>query len=290
MLAEFSGSKVLTVALFLCAFTVPCKAQHSLDAVHKPAAEILRKVVRYEQHYLGSQPYYHTYVRYGQLVGHRDWSRYIKSLAYVEGSTVRTAPEAVRKAFWLNTYNMMVIDAIAQNYPFKEGLATGDYPANSLRGNAQAWRKPLYVAGSTYSLQALENLLLEFDDFRVPLAMCDGAVSSPALPRDLYRSGVVDSQLDDAVANFCLDPTNVWLDRTKNTLQISAIFRRYSDAFRNVSTSPLPLAYQGSPVELRQGLGVVWPHLPVDAQNCIPARKSRLQFQAFKWGLNDLVD
>lgn len=274
--------------LLLVFFASPIvAAPHYLDRVHTPMARLLDRAVRYETHYLTSQPYYRTYVRYGQLKENSDWREYIRSLPYVEAALVRSAPEAARKAFWINTYNAMAIDAVVQNYPLKGTAIVSDYPANSLRGNSKAWNMPLYVAGGNYSFEELRSILEAFGDPRVMLAISTGAYSSPALPREPYISDKLEYQLQDAVQNFCLDPVNVKMDRSSNVLFVSDLFRRHQDLLARVPRAAPP-AYANSTPEVRAVLGFIWSYLPTDTRNYVSARKPPIKFLPFKWELNDL--
>lgn len=257
-----------------------------MEEVFERGYLILNRNVRFESHYLSNRPYYRTVVAYEQLKSNREWQEFIGMLPYIDSSSVRSASEAAGKAFWMNAYNALAIEAVARNYPLADSGRVTEYPTTSLRGNASAWGMPLYIAGATYSFAQLEEILLEFEDPRVILGVSTAAHSSPALPKVPYTARSVEYQLDEVVQNFCTDPVNVRLDRAKNTLYISELFKRHAALFRH-STAAVPEAYATVAPDLRTALKFIWPHLPEDSRRYISARKPQIRYLPFLWELNE---
>lgn len=272
-----AAAGVLIAAL---AFAVPDR----LDRFHQPLARVLRDFVRQETRVASNKSYVRSVVKYDALRGNANWTEYIRQLAYIDPISLKEGPEDARKAFWINAYNAFVIDAVAANFPLTGAVANGDYPAGSLRASA-AWTAPHYVAGGSYTLDGIRQILQDFRDPRVFLAINDGAISSPALPDEPYNATNVESGLDRAAQNFAADPLNYRIDRTRNKIVLSEIFRQNAQIFRDTVTRTVPELGR-YPVDARAALTFLWPRLHPEHREYITNRRPAVEYEVFNWNLN----
>lgn len=254
-----------------------------LDHCHDSLEFVYRNFVRQESRIAANKQYTRTVVRYDQLKGNAIWKEYIRQLAYVDPILVRESPEAARKAFWINAYNSFVMDAVATNYPLPIA-SVNDYPAGSFRGSA-AWSAPHYVAGATYTLDSIRPLLADFRDPRVFFAISDAAIGSPALPDKPYDATNVEMELDRATTNFLADPLNYRIDRQRNKIVLSEIFRSNAQVFRDSIATISPDAGR-YPMDLRAVVTFILPRVSQENRDTILKKKPAIEFERFNWELN----
>ncbi|MGF2075840.1 DUF547 domain-containing protein, partial [Enterococcus casseliflavus] len=71
----------------------------------------------------------------------------------------------------------------------------------------------------------------DFNEPRVHMALVCAAVSCPKLRNQPYEGATLNSQLDSQVRDFLKDPRHFRIDRTRETVHVSEIFRWYEGDF-----------------------------------------------------------
>lgn len=145
-------------------------------------------------------------------------------------------------AFWINTYNFLVIKCICKNYPTEQ-----------LRQEAAT--EKFIVGGKVYTLKQIKeeifpDLILS-SDWRAVFLLCDGKVSSPFIAPHAYSSSKLSDEFEPAVKDFVLRKSNYKIDEKNKIFSISPFYRwnlRYID-------SAYPSAF-----------AMVNSHLPADKQ------------------------
>src|SRR4051794_2560148 len=99
-----------------------------LDSYSRPLTRIYHDFVRQDSRIAANKQYVRSVVKYSVLRSSPPWAQYIHDLAYVNPITLKQASENGRKAFWVNTYNSFVIDAVATHYPLPF-TSVNEYPA-----------------------------------------------------------------------------------------------------------------------------------------------------------------
>ena len=128
-------------------------------------------------------------------------------------------------AFYLNSYNILAINMVAENWPLKK--------LNSLGGVfEQVWDKPAgIIDGKTITLGEIEhNILRKFGEPRVHFAMNCASMSCPDLRTEAYRAEILEAQLDDQVAVF-LTQDYKGSHLKGSTLYVSKIFKWFAADF-----------------------------------------------------------
>lgn len=131
--------------------------------------------------------------------------RYVRSLRDVPAGFEIWSTEQ-RIAFWLNSYNALVLRTVVDHYPIR-----GDwplYPADSLRQIPGAFERITHdVAGRELTLDEIESsLLAAFDDPRVFLALGRGAVGGGRLRSEAFSAARLEEQLAAVVEEFATEP------------------------------------------------------------------------------------
>ena len=159
---------------------------------------------------------------------------------YLEGIPVETLNRDEQLAYWLNTRNVLLIHALAEERRvsgFKRKRGTPDAPG------AFWTEKRITVSGVPLSLQDIEQdiLFLGWDDPNIIFGLYQGMEGGPALPRRAFSGAEVDSQLADAGRRFVTLPRNFRVRGDK--VRISTYFDWYGE-----------FAYDGDETVLRQHL------------------------------------
>ncbi len=150
---------------------------------------------------------------------------------------------ADEKAFYLNTYNVTVINGIIKNYPTKGPMAITGF-----------FDKLTYtVNGNVVSLNNIENDIIrkKFPDARVHFALVCGAKSCPPIQSYAFNAKDLDAQLTTLAKQSIQNTNFTKLDLKNNKANISKIFDWYKEDFikakgtvlaflNSYLTSPLP--------------------------------------------------
>jgi hypothetical protein len=280
---QLRAKRLITLFCLFWSTAVAVAIPSPLDHWHAPLTRLLKQFVRQETRVTLSKFYVRSSVKYVLLKGNAPWTEYIRRLAYIEPATLRESSQEGRKAFWINAYNSFGIDSVAKHYPLV-GPAVGNYPIGSFRGNA-AWSEPHYVAAKSFTLDQIRTLLADFHDPRVFFAINDCAISSPVLPDTSYDASNIETALEDALTNFLNDPLNYRIDRTRNRLVLSEIFRTSVPAFQDAQPTPLPELAK-YPKDQQAILTFLFPRIPNENRTYIINRRPVIEYEPFNWELN----
>jgi Protein of unknown function, DUF547 len=192
-------------------------------------------------------------------------------------------------AFWINTYNALVLRTVIDRYPI-DGKSP-QYPANSIRQIPGAFESTKHVvAGRSLTLDEIENTVLpEFHDPRVYFAIGRGAVSSGRLRSEAFEAERLEAQLTEVAAECARRLGCFQLDQTANQVAASSIFswreREFAAAYAGAASSRFS---SRSPVE-RAILAYVEPKLLGLEQEFLARNAFDVRFLDFDWSLNDLT-
>ena len=147
-------------------------------------------------------------------------SAYLDSLAAADLSG---AEKAEQMAFWLNAYNAMTLDVMAQEWPV---LSIQQVDVG------EVWKaRTRMLAGKKRTLDAIEHAQLRpMGDARIHAALVCAAKSCPPLRPTAYTVADLEAELD-AAARAWVATTAVTLNRTKKHISLSRIFEWFAEDF-----------------------------------------------------------
>jgi Protein of unknown function, DUF547 len=163
-----------------------------------------------------------------------------------------------RKAALINAYNSLTIHWILENYPV-ESIWRTKKPFTEARHT---------VDGKRVSLDNIETELRALDP-RVHSALVCAARSCPPLRREPYGGDAVDRQLDDNLREWLAMPDRNSFDEVRGVASISKIFDWYNKDFDRLGGVRSVLAKYGPPAAAKTG---------------------KIEYQRYRWGLNDTSD
>jgi hypothetical protein len=266
------------VLLFACgAIRAQDPAPPVVDSLHKPFDEILDIYVR------------DGLVYYRALKGERGkFDRYVQSLTETTADTVRGWTPERQLAFWINTYNALVLKTVIDHYPIR-GRAP-EYPANSIRQIPGAFERLTHRAGGRgFTLDALEReLIAGFGDPRALFALSRGAMGGGRLKSEAFTSGRLDAQLTTMTSELVTRRVLVFVDAANGQLSVNPIFSWREAAFVKMADKAKDVYDSRSPLE-RAVLAMIDPLLVPNESEFLRKNTFRMVFHDFDWTLNDLT-
>jgi len=139
----------------------------------------------------------------------------------VETADLSDASDATKKAFYINAYNLHVVNA-----------AVNAYPIQSVQDIAGFFdRQKVRIAGASYTLTSFEKerLLKPYQDARLHFVLVCGALGCPPITDFAYTPENLDQQLDQQT-KLALDNSN-FLKVEGTNLSLSQIFNWYPEDF-----------------------------------------------------------
>ena len=146
--------------------------------------------------------------------------RFNQSLAAVTPDTYASWSEPEQIAFWMNAYNSLTLQSIIDTEPI----------VKSIRKIPGVWNKRKFaIAGDTKTLDNIEHdtLRKDFNEPRLHFALVCAAISCPPLLDEPYLAETLDEQLDERVNKFINSSHGFKIDRQKNKVHLSSIFKWY---------------------------------------------------------------
>ncbi len=167
--------------------------------------------------------FFKTHVKNGRV----DYSKAKNStdlktlISRIENADLSGTDATNNKAFYINAYNLLVINAAAKSYPI---AAVTDTPGFFDR-------KKHKVAGQTLTLNKLEKekLLKTTKDARLHFVLVCGAVDCPPIVNFAYRPGQLDQQLEVQTVKALNNPNFIKVNG--NNVGLSKIFEWYPGDF-----------------------------------------------------------
>lgn len=127
------------------------------------------------------------------------------------------------QAFWINGYNLLVIDGIVKNYPIKSPL---DKPGFFDRNKNE-------IGGAKITLNDIENKLLRKNFPKEPrfhfVLVCGGLGCPPIIP-EAYTPSKLDAQLEKQT-KLAINDSN-FIRVNSNKVKVSQIFEWYPGDFK----------------------------------------------------------
>ena len=151
---------------------------------------------------------------------HSDSDQLDDLIEKVEDADLRDANPSQKQAFWINAYNLIVINSVIDRYPLKSPLdVTGFFD--------KAKHK---AADEKLTLNDIENKKLreQYGDARFHFVLVCGAVGCPPLISKSYRPETLDQQLEQQTTAALNDPEFI---RDGKKVAVSQIFEWYKADF-----------------------------------------------------------
>ncbi len=185
-----------------------------------------------------------------------------KQMSVMENVRVTNYDRDTQLGYWLNLYNIIVLDAVLENYPI-----------SSIRDVSDIWKaKRVKIQSQELSLDDIEHNIIRplYKDWRIHAALNVATVSSGRIPAKAYGYNI-EKELDDIAKEWLQRPDVFRI--SDNTVSLSTVFKWYKEDFGN-STEELFMKISG--------------HLNESASTkLLQLKKPKIRYN-YVWDLNDM--
>jgi len=230
----------------------------------------------------------HGMVDYAGLkADHQSLDRFLKGIAGQSPDEYNAWPQSRQIAFWINAYNAITLKSIINNYPISASFfGSFLYPKNSIRQISGVWDKTEWdVMGRQMTLNNIEHdtLRKDFHEPRIHVALVCASISCPPLRNEPYAGNKLDAQLNDQLHRYFTNGKGLRIDRDKNIVYFSEIFKWYGKDFVN---GPVTGFDDHSDVD-KAVLAVMAKHVSDADAKYLRDGHYRIKYMDYNWGLNE---
>ena len=193
--------------------------------------------------------------------------------------------EAERLAYWLNAYNAVVLTSVVRLYPIGsvEDLGAPWYLFFAPPTAGFFWARTHQLGGERWNLYDLEHEVVRarFGDARVHFALNCASAGCPRLPREPFRAGRLDAQLEREAVAFFAEPRNLAVDHQAGVVRLSALLDWFEEDFL---ADLVELGHEAPSV-----LDYAALYAPADVAGELAGRAADypVEFVPYDWRLND---
>ena len=210
-----------------------------------------------------------------------DLDSYVDSLALAspQSHDSRFSGPGDRLAYWINSYNALVLKGVVAAYPVASVMA--------VRTGGWFFREQTFVVGGVeMTLDHLENRIIrpEFGDARIHFAINCAATSCPLLENRVFDGPTLEQRLEAATRRFARTPSHVRIDRGAKTIYLSKLLEWFATDFEAGFSPRNP----DEPRTLSPQLRFLLPYLQESEAEYLRTNPDvAVTFAEYDWGLND---
>ncbi|RKY23522.1 MAG: DUF547 domain-containing protein [Planctomycetota bacterium] len=200
-------------------------------------------------------------------------------------------PKEDKIAFWLNAYNIELLNIIIENYPIKAArIRLVFWPPTSIRHIRGIWdRHKFMVMNEEFTLAEIEKRFFQkqFDEPRVFFAMHRASYSGPPLRNEPYSGDKLDSQLDDQVRKFLSSPLAFRIDREKKRVYLSALLKSSWHGTDFISKYGTDKKFKDQQPAVRAVLNFITNYVSEQDVYFLETENYSVRFLKYDWRLNE---
>jgi hypothetical protein len=231
-------------------------------------------------------------VDYGSLHRRRlEIRQILMELDGLDSNAYAAWPPEEKLAFWINAYNLKMIEIITRNYPIESSWWLRlTWPPSDIRHITGIWTDYKFlVMDEEFTLAEVERRFFhrEFNDPRAYLAITYASRSGPPLRRTLYTGAELDRQLHDQVKTFLAGPQGLVIDRQEKVVRLSAIFKPAWRGKEFVARYGTDKKFKERDPQTRAVLNFITNYLSREDAYFLETENYRLEYMNYDWRLND---
>jgi len=249
---------------------------------HEKTAPILSEFVNYE-----------GMVRYKKLRRQRlALKNLLEQFEKLDRNEYDSWSEQDRIAFWINAYNVHLLNIIVENYPIEASrilsVIWGPYSIRHIKG---IWRDYKFlIMDEEFTLSEIENRFFrkEFDEPRAFLALCRASFSGPPLRNKPYCGAELESQLNQQAKRFLSSPKAFRIDREKHKVYISPLLKSswFGNAFVNKYATDKK--FKDKAPAVRAVLNFITNYISPSDVSFLETANYTVEYINYDWTLNDI--
>jgi hypothetical protein len=232
------------------------------------------------------------WVDYGSLRRRRlELKPLLMELDELDPNVYRRWSQDEKLAFWINAYNLKMLEIITRNYPIESSWWLRlTWPPSDIRHIKGIWTDYKFIVmDEEFTLAEVERRFFHetFQDPRVYLALTYASRSSPPLRREPYGRDTLDEQLDRQVKKFLAGDLGLRIDRSNMVVHLSALFKPTWHGKEFVARHGTDKKFKGRDAETRATLNFITNYLPRDDVYFLEVENYTIAYINFDWRLND---
>ncbi|MHA2223413.1 MAG: DUF547 domain-containing protein, partial [Candidatus Thorarchaeota archaeon] len=189
-------------------------------------------------------------VNYFALMADKSMVDFAEALADFDLSTLKTREEKL--AFWINSYNALSIYGVVKKLKKDPDFASKGNKSWFGRVRFFALQK-FKVGGDEYSLKTIEdNIRKDFDDPRIHFALNCSSLGCPLLKDGFYSAENIETELDAATKLYLSSSEGLRVDKDKNVMYASKIFKWYAKDFEKTGKKVIDFIHEYAPAHIRE--------------------------------------
>jgi hypothetical protein len=231
-------------------------------------------------------------VDYDRLRRRRLWlKQLLRAPDELDPNTYRGWTADEKLAFWINTYNLKMLDIIARNYPIQSSWWLRlTWPPSDIRHIEGIWSDYRFIVmDEEFTLGEVERRFFRktLADPRAYLAITYASRSGPLLRREPYRGESLDRQLDEQIRAFLSAGKGFRIDRDKAVVYLSALFKPTWRGKEYVARYGTDKKFKDRPPETRAILSFLTRYISDDEVYFLEVENYSIEYTNFDWRLND---
>ncbi len=200
-------------------------------------------------------------------------------------------PRQDKIAFWINAYNIQMLNIIVENYPIESSrILRLFWPPNSIRHIKGIWSDYKFIVmDEEFTLIQLERRFFrkEFDEPRVFFALCNASLSSPPLRSEPYSGRKLNQQLDDQVKRFLSSPRALEIDKNAKVVRLSAVLQPTWFGSEFISKYGIDRKFKDHPPAVRAVLNFITNYLSQQDVRFLETENYTIEYIKYDWTLNE---
>jgi hypothetical protein len=200
-------------------------------------------------------------------------------------------PKEDKIAFWINAYNIELLNIIIENYPIKAArIRLVFWPPTSIRHIPGIWDSHKFmVMDEEFTLAEIENRFFrkQFGEPRVFFAISQASLSGPPLRNEPYYGHKLYSQLDDQVRRFLSSPLAFRIDREKQRVYLSALLKSTWHGQDFISKYGTDKKFKDQQPAIRAVLSFVANYISKQDASFLEVENYSVKFLKYDWRLNE---
>ncbi|MEM7371600.1 MAG: DUF547 domain-containing protein [Bacteroidota bacterium] len=181
-------------------------------------------------------------------------------ITHIATASIEELDASTVQAFYINAYNLLVIQGVSTVYPISSVLDQGGFFDT----------KKHEIAGQKQTLNQLEKdlLLKQFEDSRYHFVLVCGAIGCPPITNVAYRPETLETQLAAQTHKALNNASFIIVDEQQKSVDFSQIFQWYVKDFGGSKAKALEFinSYRDTPIPTTYKIG----------------------FYAYDWTLNEI--
>jgi len=205
-------------------------------------------------------------------------------------------PKEDKIAFWINAYNLHLLQIIVENYPIESYRWLHPFPGwepDSIRhinkriGGID--KQKFIVMDEEFTLQEIDQRFFrkQFDEPRAFFALSHATLSSPPLRNEPYYGIKLNKQLDDQAKKFLSSPLAFKIDWKKQKVYLSAILQPNSFGSEFIGKFGTDKKFKDQQPAVRAVLSFLTNYISEQDKDFLEVENYSIEYMRPNWRLND---